>query len=88
MSEKLICWESNPAAYGCVHARIGHGRIGGISHIGEMVRGYLGSEQVYDGDDEDAAMLAVETAFGNLPECAKELIRQSLERKQCRADTE
>jgi hypothetical protein len=64
-----ITWESNPYAYGAIHARI-EGRksfIGGISNVGGVVKGYFISEKVYEGDNEYDAMRLVEKEIHKLP---------------------
>ncbi len=64
----MITWISNPAAYGAIGAYL-EGRkasIGGISNT-DKVRGYFLGECVYAGEEEDAAMRAVEASFAKLP---------------------
>ena len=73
-----LTWDSNPAAFGAVHARLGTRRVGGISNVDGRVRGYLGSNRVYDGDNERDAIAAVEKCFNDLPTVARELIHNLL----------
>jgi hypothetical protein len=60
-------FESNPAAYGCINAFMdGRKRaVGGLSNT-NRVRGYFLAELIYEGDDEQEAMQAIEEKYNAL----------------------
>lgn len=53
-------WKSNPYAYGAIGYYPDGKKVGGVSNVGRVVKGYVGSRCVYEGDDEEMAMRHVE----------------------------